>query len=51
MRTANNRRPNVCWSAVKCQLFPLFKGLLTGKAGIGLSGVEGVGTGTQLPPK
>jgi len=48
---ANNRCPNVCWSAVECHLFPLFKRLLTEMAEMALSGEEGVGTGAQLAPK
>jgi len=37
-QTANYRSSNVCYSAVKCRLFPLFKGHLTGIGKITLSG-------------
>jgi len=49
--TTNNRSPNICWFAVECHLFSLFKGFLTGLAELALPGEEGVGTGAQLPQK
>ena len=51
MSTAYNRRPNVCWSAIHCHLFSLFKRILTELAEVALPGEEGVGTGAQMPHK
>jgi len=39
----------VCYSAVECHLFALFKGFLTWVREVGLAGEEGGGIGGKFP--